>query len=121
MKSNSTHSNNDIAHAEDKNEQTPVDISFFDKEKNVKIILNSFYAICALLVLLDFVVHRHIYVDFEKIPAFYAIYGFVACVLLVVLAKLMRVVLMRPEDYYDDKSDEQTETEEQSLVAKEHR
>lgn len=81
-------------------------LSFFDKPKNVSIILYSFYAICALLVALDFVVHRHIYLDFEKIPAFYAIYGFVACVLLVVLAKLMRLVLMRDETYYDARDDE---------------
>lgn len=75
--------------------------TFFDKPKNVDIILKVFYVICALLVILDFVVHRHIYVSFEEIPAFYAIYGFVACVVLVVLAKVMRKVLMREETYYD--------------------
>ena len=32
---------------------------------------------------------------------FYAVYGFVACVLLVLLAKEMRKVLIRKEDYYD--------------------
>ncbi len=80
--------------------------SFFDKPKNVNIILYSFYIICALLVGFDFIVHRHIYVSFEEIPAFYAIYGFVACVVLVVLAKLMRLVLMRKETYYDDRLDE---------------
>lgn len=74
---------------------------FFDKTKNVEMILKVFYVICALLVVLDFVVHRHIYVSFEEIPAFYAIYGFVACVVLVVLAKVMRNYLMRDEDYYD--------------------
>lgn len=82
------------------------DLSFFDKPKNVSIILYVFYAVCILLVALDFVVHRHIYLDFEKIPTFYAIYGFVACVVLVVLAKLMRLVLMRDETYYDQRLDE---------------
>ena len=82
------------------------EMSFFDKPKNVSIILYSFYALCIILVALDFVVHRHIYVDFEKIPTFYALYGFVACVLLVVLAKLMRLVLMRDETYYDKRDDE---------------
>lgn len=83
------------------NKDAQDDISFFDKPKNIKLIINGFYVICAILVLLDFVVHRHIYLDFEKIPAFYAIYGFVACVVLVVLAKLMRIGLMRDEEYYD--------------------
>lgn len=74
---------------------------FFDKPKNVEMILRVFYVVCVLLVLADFAVHRHIYVSFEEIPAFYALYGFVACVVLVVLAKIMRKFLMRDEDYYD--------------------
>ena len=40
----------------------------------------------------------------EMWTGFYAIYGFVACVLLVVLAKVMRKVVMRPETYYGDPS-----------------
>lgn len=87
-------------------DQTPDENTFFDKPRNVDIILKVFYVICALLVIFDFVVHRHIYVSFEEIPAFYAIYGFVACVVLVVLAKLMRKVLMRDETYYDPEESE---------------
>ena len=75
---------------------------FFDKPENVKRVLYGFYAICALLVIADFIVHRHIGLDWERIPAFYAMYGFVACVLLVVLARLMRKLVMRKEDYYDE-------------------
>jgi hypothetical protein len=33
---------------------------------------------------------------------FYSVYGFVACVLLVLLAKEMRKLLIRKEDYYDE-------------------
>ncbi len=75
---------------------------FFDKPENIKKMLNVFYVICALLVITDFIVHRHIYHDWENIPAFYAIYGFVGCVVLVVVAKEMRKFLMRKEDYYDE-------------------
>ncbi|WP_240612752.1 hypothetical protein [Alteromonas flava] len=74
---------------------------FFDKPDTVKWILRVFYALCVLLVVLDFVVHRHIYVTFENIPTFYALYGFVACVVLVLLAKVMRILLMRSEEYYE--------------------
>lgn len=74
---------------------------FFDKPQNVRWILIVFYALCVLLFALDFVLHRHIYLDFEKIPAFYALYGFIACVVLVVIAKWMRLILMRKEDYYE--------------------
>ena len=75
---------------------------WFDKPENVKKMLKVFYVICALLVLVDFVVHRHIYHDWENIPAFYAIYGFIGCVVLVLIAKEMRKFLMRGEDYYDE-------------------
>lgn len=75
---------------------------FFDKPANVKKMLRVFYVACGLLVAADFIVHRHIYHDWEKIPAFYAIYGFIGCVVLVVIAKEMRKFLMRGEDYYDE-------------------
>ncbi len=75
---------------------------FFDKPENVKRVLRGFYVICFILVIADFIVHRHIGFSWEKIPAFYAIYGFIACVVLVVLAKEMRKVVMRKEDYYDE-------------------
>lgn len=74
----------------------------FDDPKNVTRLLRGFYAICIVLVVVDFFVHRHIYMDWENVPAFYAIYGFIACVLLVLLAKLMRKVVMRKEEYYDE-------------------
>ena len=74
---------------------------FFDKARNINILMGIFYVLCALLVIADFVVHRHIYTSFDEIPAFYAIYGFVACVLLVVIAKQMRKLLMRKESYYE--------------------
>ena len=77
-------------------------IYFFDKPENIKRVLYVFYTLCVILVLADFVVHRHIGLVWENIPAFYAIYGFVACVALVVVAKLIRKVVMRKEDYYND-------------------
>lgn len=35
-----------------------------------------------------------------EFPASYAIYGFTACVLLVVLGRILRRLVMRDEDYY---------------------
>jgi hypothetical protein len=73
----------------------------FDNPKNVSRLLGGFYVICGILLLLDFVLHRHIGHSWEHLPGFYAIYGFVACVLLVLIAKELRKLLMRKEDYYD--------------------
>ena len=73
----------------------------FDKPRNVNRLLRSFYLICAILLILDVVLHRHVIHSWENIPGFYAIFGFIACVLLVLIAKEMRKVVMRKEDYYD--------------------
>lgn len=80
----------------------------FDNPKNVKRLLNGLYICCAVLVGLDFVIHRHVYHSWENIWAFYPIYGFIGCVVLVVIAKWMRIFLMRPEDYYNPVEEPET-------------
>jgi hypothetical protein len=72
----------------------------FDKPRNVSLLLRCLYAICALLFILDFFLHRHVTHDWESLPGFYAIFGFVACVTLVLVANQMRKLLKRKEDYY---------------------
>lgn len=76
-------------------------IHFFDKPENIRFVLRIFYGLCALLVALDFIVHRHTEFRWEGLYGFYPLYGFVGCVVLVFVAKWMRTFLMRPEDYYD--------------------
>ena len=73
----------------------------FDNPQNVKRILYFLYGTCVLLFALDFVIHRHTSHSGETLWGFYAIYGFVSCVVLVMVAKWLRTFLMRPEDYYD--------------------
>ncbi len=76
---------------------------FFDDPHNVKLTLRVFYGICAGLLLLDFVYHRHVIHAWEDAFGFYALFGFVACVGLVLGAKEMRKILMRDEDYYEER------------------
>lgn len=73
----------------------------FDRPENVKRLLAAFYAVCALLFALDFVVHRHIEHPWERLWGFYAVFGFVACVALVLAAKQLRKLVMRAEDHYE--------------------
>lgn len=78
----------------------------FDAPRNVYRLLGSFFALCAVLLGTDLLFHRHLSFAAGVFPVegwfgFYAIYGFVACVLLVLLATQLRKVLMRREDYYD--------------------
>lgn len=90
--------------------QDPDDIGqgFFYRPEVIKGIIHGLYSFCALLVVIDLFatfdigLHRHMMHPFEKVPAFYAIYGFVGCVVLVLVATQMRKFLMRNEDYYDD-------------------
>jgi uncharacterized membrane protein YdjX (TVP38/TMEM64 family) len=65
---------------------------------------------CALLVLLVLVdaipalvdkEHAHTWV--EKFPAFWALFGFIGCALLIILSKWYgHAGIMQREDYYDD-------------------
>jgi membrane protein YdbS with pleckstrin-like domain len=73
----------------------------FDKPENVRRLLRTLYLACALLLAADLFVHRHVEHGWESLWGFYAVYGFAACVLLVLLAKQLRKLLKRGEDYYD--------------------
>jgi membrane protein YdbS with pleckstrin-like domain len=73
----------------------------FDKPRNVRRLLYVLYSICALLLAVEFLYHRHAQHGWDDWPGFYAGYGFVGCVLLVLVARVMRRFLKRPEDYYE--------------------
>ena len=84
---------------------------FFDDPDNVRRSLRVFFVICAAVFVLDFVdlilhffhlpVLRHAERSWEGLPGFYGIFGFIACVGLVLIAKQLRRIAMRDEDYYD--------------------
>ena len=76
-------------------------VHIFDKPQNVRRVLWALVAMCIATIGADFVYHRHIVHPWEGVWGFYAIYGFVACVVLVPVAKELRKLLMRAEDYYD--------------------
>jgi len=84
----------------------------FDEPRNVRRVLRGLYTVCAVFVLIDvidFLAHRfagspalrHEEGPLDWIPGYYGIYGFVACAALVLIAKELRKILMRDEDYYD--------------------
>ena len=73
----------------------------FDNPRNISRLLGGFYVICLLLLVLDFILHRHVAHRWEGFTGFYALFGFIACVALVLIATQLRKILMRKEDYYD--------------------
>jgi hypothetical protein len=74
---------------------------WLDDRGNVDKLVQALYAVCAVLLLIDPLVHKHGPFEIEHWWGFYAIYGFVGCVFLVLAAKVLRMIVMRPEDYYD--------------------
>ena len=83
----------------------------FDNPANVKRLLRVFFGSVVALLILDVVyiilskqhiIHRHVEYQWEEYFGFYAIYGFVACVILVLISKyVLRPLVKRKEDYYD--------------------
>lgn len=74
---------------------------WLDKPENVTKIYIGLWIFGAAWVLPDFFMHKHEDVSFAATIGYYALYGFFACVALVLAAKALRRILMRPEDYYD--------------------
>jgi hypothetical protein len=74
----------------------------FDSQGNVRKVLYCLLGSLVLLLALEPFIHKHTYFAWEEWFGFYAIYGFVACVLLVLAAKyILRPFVKREEDYYD--------------------
>ena len=82
-------------------DQNNVGKGWIEDKRNVRKIINTLIIICLGLFIADGFYHKHVYFGVESIFGFYAIYGFVMCVILVLVAKWIRTVLMRAEDYYD--------------------
>ena len=83
---------------------------WFDRKENVGKVLIGLFIGCGLLVVIDVIFwitgfDKHPYFKWEKWPGFYAVYGFVACVLLVLISKhVLRPLVMRAEGYYETKT-----------------
>jgi hypothetical protein len=73
----------------------------WDRTGNVQLLFRALYLVCAVLVVLDLVVHRHTEHPWEGFVEFYPLYGFLGIVVLVLASKGLRRMAMRPEDYYD--------------------
>ena len=75
------------------------------KSRNVKKLLLALYMVCSCLLLADLFYHKHAIISLDNSFGFYGIYGFVACVVLVLVAKEMRRLVGRSEDYYEQDDD----------------
>jgi len=80
---------------------------FLDDSNNINRIWRLFVICCVVVAALDLLGviglgwHRHVSLFVEGLPGFYPVWGFVAIALLIMLAKRLRRIVMRPKDYYD--------------------
>ncbi|MBU4563446.1 MAG: hypothetical protein KMY53_12915 [Desulfarculus sp.] len=77
------------------------ELKIFDKAVNVKRLLICLYVFLAGLLVADFFISKHGHFSWENAPEFYAVYGFLCYLALIVLAKALRRIIKRREDYYD--------------------
>jgi hypothetical protein len=78
---------------------------WLDHPGNVQKLLWALYAVCAFLFLFDALYEKHPHFAAEEWFGFYAIFGFLVFVFIVLAGKMLRKVLMRREDYYDSDAD----------------
>lgn len=72
------------------------------RPKTVRLLWRIGLAVLALLVMSDVFVHGHPKSQIEGIFGFYAWFGLVTCVAMVLFAKVLGIILKRRETYYDD-------------------
>lgn len=87
-------------------EDTRTENLFWVSPQGAKIALIVLHLVAALAIGIEFLQPFAEHADSVKransleFPASYAIYGFTACVLLVLLGRFLRRLVMRKEDYY---------------------
>ena len=91
--------------------------SWLDQPENRKKSIRWFYGLCGFLILIDLVFslgwHKHAAFSedlslytVETLPAFYGVFGFLGCAVLVYLSKFLsrigeKNILTREEDYWE--------------------
>ncbi|MCX6884240.1 MAG: hypothetical protein WCR20_10455 [Verrucomicrobiota bacterium] len=76
-------------------------------QQRMKLLIKLSYVVLALLVVADalpFIVHKeHAHTAPEHIPGFWSAYGFVACVLIIIVSKWFgHAGIMKRENFYDE-------------------
>ena len=71
-----------------------------DSPDAVQRLIKGLGILCAVLFVLDFIIHRHAYAPGEGTPGFYAVVGFGAFTVIVLGATQLRRLILRNENYY---------------------
>jgi hypothetical protein len=79
------------------------EFDWFDKPENLRKLRFFSYILLAVSVLVEFIVPAHgTGHAWDRIPGFYALFGFVICAAMIIVSKLLgQFWLKKSEDYYD--------------------
>ena len=77
------------------------ELTIFDKPENVRRLRIGFFIALVLVLIAEAFVDMHGEFAVEHFYGFYAVYGFISYVVLIFVAKFIRRLVMRKEDYYD--------------------
>ena len=81
--------------------KTQREITLLDAPKNRARVRKVFYIFLLILLVVEFFTTKHGHFPWEEAYGFYAVYGFIGCVSLIFIAKGLRWLVKRKEDYYD--------------------
>jgi uncharacterized membrane protein YhdT len=84
------------------NEKHSLETHWLVRPETVRLLWCGGIAILVLLVIADFFVHAHPSFQIDGTFGFYAWFGLVVCVGMVLFAKALGIFLKRKETYYDD-------------------
>ena len=81
----------------------PQDPHWLARPRTIRRLWAGFAIVLAGTVAASFAVDRHPHFAIERVPAFFALFGFGACVAMVLFSKLLGAFLKRGDTYYDDR------------------
>lgn len=78
---------------------------WLDDPAHVRLLWRGFLVVLALTVAAELVVHLHPQFEIDGVFGFAAWFGFGACAAMIAVAKLLALVLKRPDTYYGNSDD----------------
>ena len=78
---------------------------WLDEARNVRRLWRGFLVVLALTVLVELLVPLHPHFGIESVFGFHAWFGLLACAAMIVVAKLLALLLKRPDSYYGKRDD----------------
>ena len=84
------------------NEEKHKDIHWLVRPKTIKMLWVAMFIILAITVFIQFFAHIHGHFGIDESFGFNAWYGFIACILMVFISKLLAIFVKRKDSYYND-------------------